>query len=94
MANRGIKIGTLGKLHNTWKENGVGYSALHRWVRQWKVKPPFCQRCGNFHKRIHWANIDHKYGRVLDDYIALCPMCHAEYDKEKKLRKYKKQNRK
>ena|SRR3990167_1339998 len=92
MENRGIKKGTIGSKHNAWKGNLVSYSALHHWINDWKGKPQFCQNCGNHKQRLHWANIDHKYRRVLEDYIALCPKCHAEYDKDRKLRKYKKQN--
>lgn len=29
----------------------------------------------------HWANIDHKYRRLLDDYISMCVSCHRQYDK-------------
>ena len=31
---------------------------------------------------IHWANIDHKYRRNLDDWIGLCAKCHRRYDIE------------
>lgn len=44
------------------------------------------QMCGKNGNRIHWANINHKYRRILKDYIALCAKCHGEYDKINKLR--------
>ena len=60
----------------------AGYSALHKWVRKWKGKPTVCESCGRTDCRIEWANSDHKYRRVLDDYIALCVPCHFVFDRE------------
>lgn len=73
-----------------WKGDKVGYLALHAWVARCKGTPDTCEKCGKsgFKKQqIHWANIDHKYHRVLDDYIRLCAQCHVDFDKEKKLNK-------
>ena len=72
-----------------WKGENVSYRGLHYWVERKKGKPQICEHCGikNKYKRLHWANIDHKYIRNLDDYIALCSFCHGKYDK-----KYKKEN--
>lgn len=68
-----------------WKGDQVGYVAMHYWVVRWKGKPEICENCGKSglkgHK-IHWANIDHKYRRVLEDYIRLCVKCHMQYDKK------------
>lgn len=58
------------------------YSAIHKWVRKWKGKPACCENCGKDDCRLEWANIDHSYKRVLEDYIALCISCHKAYDKE------------
>ena len=71
-----------------WKENEVGYRALHYWVRRWKGEPEMCEMCGSTTKKLHYANIDHKYRRVLDDYIVLCSKCHGEYDVLHGLRKH------
>jgi len=74
--------------HSSWKGDEVGYHALHCWVLRRKGNPKFCEHCGKkgiMLKRfwsIDWANIDHKYRRVLDDYIGLCKKCHSKYDKE------------
>jgi len=73
------------------KEN-AGKRAIHNWVGQWKGKPDTCEKCGKSGLsgvQINWANIDHKYRRVLDDYIRLCSKCHGEYDTEHGLRKRK-----
>lgn len=66
-----------------WKGEKVSYSALHAWVRRNKGKADNCINCNIKNlKRYHWANIDHKYRRNLEDYISLCPKCHGSYDKD------------
>ena len=79
----------IGESHKNWKGEEVGYDALHRWIIRYKGQPETCEKCGKTglkKQQIHWANIDHKYKRVLDDFIRLCSMCHREYDKENGLR--------
>lgn len=72
-----------------WKENlkvkeigDTAYNTLHCWVRRNKLKPFNCERCGK-KRRLHWANIDGKYQRNLDDFIALCVSCHSIHDSKK-----------
>jgi len=73
-----------------WKGDKVSYTALHMWVSRWKGKPMKCEMCGaEGRKRYDWANIDHKYRRVLEDYIRLCVPCHAKYDYENNNKKKK-----
>ena len=89
-----LKIGwsKTGSRHPSWRGNKVNYSTLHFWVRKWKGTPDTCEKCGRSGlkgKQVVWANIDHKYRRVLDDYIRLCSTCHGKYDKELGLRKHK-----
>lgn len=72
-----------GNENYNWKGDKVGYRALHRWVEKWKGKSETCENCGKIGLKghnIHWANIDHQYKRVLEDWIRLCTTCHAEYD--------------
>jgi len=74
-----------GKNHPIWKADEVGFCALHAWVSRWKGKPDTCEHCGKTGLdggQINWANIDHKYRRVLEDYIRLCVPCHRKYDIE------------
>lgn len=69
--------------HPQWKGNGVGYGALHDWVKRHKGITHICEHCGKYvenTKYIHWANTNHKYRRVLEDYIRLCISCHRKYD--------------
>lgn len=63
-------------------KSDAGYSAIHKWVRRWKGKPDTCENCGRTNCRIEWANKDHLYERILEDYIALCVPCHKRFDKE------------
>lgn len=76
--------------HPHWKGEKVGYFALHTWVQRHKGKARECQNCGKVgkSKAIQWANKDHKYRRVLEDYISLCVQCHEDYDR-KNNNKYK-----
>lgn len=66
-----------------WKGDEVGYSGVHTWIEKWKGKPKKCENCGTENaKKFEWANIDHKYRRVLQDYIRMCTSCHRNYDIE------------
>ena len=74
-----------GERNYLWKGEKASYRVIHTWVQHWRGKPQFCEMCGKEKtkpKSISWANIDHKYRRVLDDYIALCSHCHKKYDLE------------
>lgn len=78
-----FKKGILENPPKNWKGNFAGKSAIHRWVDLWKGKPKVCSQCGTeTAKKYEWTNIDHKYRRVLDDYIRLCTSCHRKYDIE------------
>lgn len=70
-----------------WKGDKVGYYTLHIWVRKYKGSPDTCEHCGRqskSHRMIQWANVDHKYRRKLEDYMALCVPCHRKHDKKLK----------
>ncbi len=74
-----------GENNHKWKEeDAVGYGSLHEWVSRWKGKPKLCESCGSVAaKKYEWANVDHEYRRVLDDYIRMCTSCHRLYDKDR-----------
>ena len=75
---------STGKNNPAWKGNQVSYRALHHWIKRWKGSPSMCEVCCSpLKKKYEWANKDHKYSRVLDDYIRLCTSCHRKYDKNK-----------
>lgn len=64
-----------------WKGDNVGFVALHLWVAKHRGRPSCCEHCHRTDcKRFEWANVDHRYRRVLSDYIRLCTSCHRIYD--------------
>ena len=66
-----------------WKGKMASYFSKHQWVQKWKGKANYCEMCGvEGKKKYEWANIDHTYRRVLEDYIPMCSKCHDKYDKE------------
>ena len=70
-----------GDSHPYWKGTQANHSTIHEWVRKWKGAADKCEVCGEkTDKRYEWSNVDHKYRRVLDDYIAMCMSCHNKYD--------------
>ncbi len=85
--NKGKKCDQLqGENQGQWRGEDASYVAKHNWVRKWKGAALMCEKCGKEKTTkcsIQWANIDHKYRRVLDDYIALCVKCHRAFDKDK-----------
>lgn len=75
-------VGLAEKNHN-WKGDKAGYWAIHKWVVKEKGNPDTCEHCkksGLHRNQIHWANINHKYRRRLEDFIRLCQSCHRKYD--------------
>lgn len=80
------KLGKMtGEDHWAWKDEGVGYRALHRWVENHLGKPTQCEQCKGqfFDRRIQWANKSHEYKRDLTDWIRLCAKCHYAYDRKR-----------
>ena len=79
---QGLKLGQkrgAESLH--WKGNDVGYFALHNWIARELGKPDKCEICGiSIPKRYVWANKSGQYRRDFNDWIRLCPKCHAAYD--------------
>lgn len=71
---------------STRLKKDVSYKALHNWVSRNKGRPKHCVKCKTDDPNIiyDWANIDHKYGRNLDNYIRLCRNCHCLMDKHMK----------
>lgn len=85
------KIGEAHKAekHWNWKGGKAKYGAIHMWINRQLGKPDKCEHCskkGLKGRAIHWANINHKYRRNLNDWIRLCMKCHIAYDKKKGLK--------
>lgn len=70
--------------HPMWRGDNASYDAIHLWVRRNKGKAQKCNHCPATAEttKIHWANIDNKYSRNLEDYFELCAKCHWAYDKK------------
>lgn len=66
--------------HYRWKGDNVSYSALHHWINKKLGHPFVCEHCGKSEGRLEWANINHKYRRILEDWIRLCKSCHRKHD--------------
>ncbi len=67
--------------NKSWKGDDAGCSAMHKWVAHRKGTPSKCEHCGTTTARkFEWANVDHTYLRVLEDYMRLCTSCHRKYD--------------
>lgn len=73
-----------GNKNGMWKDDKVGYWALHDWVYRWKGRPSKCEHCGAI-KKLQWANKSQQYKRDLEDWLSLCVRCHIRYDKQAKL---------
>lgn len=65
--------------HFAWKDDKVGYVALHQWIARQKGRNNICELC-NRRGKTHMANIDYKYSRDLETWQELCPSCHEKYD--------------
>ena len=80
-ARQKIGFAHTGAKNFSWKGDEASYVAIHIWISKWKGTPKKCERCGTTTaKKFEWANIDHKYRRILDDYIRMCTSCHRLYD--------------
>lgn len=68
-----------GRLHHNYKDDRVGNSSLHSWLRRNMFRPLLCQHCQKSAPR-DIANITGVYDREFLNYRWLCKSCHALYD--------------
>ena len=73
--NRKIGIANSGENSGNYKGDKVGYKGLHKWVRNNKPKPQFCENC-NEYPPYDTANISGLYKRDINDFRWLCRKCH------------------
>ena len=72
----------VGESNPAWKGDGVGYPALHAWIRRILGSADRCSfDPSHTSGRFHWANVSGNYERSIEDWIPLCPTCHKKYDK-------------
>lgn len=82
-----------GNKNPMWRGDDVGYNSLHEWIKNRKLKPPFCEIC-QINIPLDLSNKSGKYKRDLGDWEWLCRKCHMKKDgRLKKLNKIN-QNRK
>lgn len=71
-----------GEKHFNWKGDGVGYSALHKWIANNFIRSGICDICKTRNpKRFEWDNISGEYKRNINDWRTLCSKCHANKHK-------------
>jgi len=89
---KGKKPPRMGKFHHMWMGDKISYKGVHIWVKRKYGKPDTCEHCGKTGLKgiqIHWANKNRKYKRDRKDWMRLCILCHRKYDKEQKVKRWK-----
>lgn len=72
------RLEITGENSKLWKDDEVGYRAIHIWVQSRLGKAVRCSKCGSKGGQIrgcHWSNISGEYKRDLSDWKSLCPKC-------------------
>lgn len=69
-----------------WKGEDAGYQAKHCWMRRHYPLTGTCETCNRSDRPTEWANLDHEYRRVREDWRELCRSCHAIHDRAHGLR--------
>ena len=71
----------VGELGGNWRGDKIGKTGVHQWVRRVRGTPNRCEICGTTELKLYdWANKNHTYKRIAEDYIRLCRSCHRKYD--------------
>lgn len=63
-----------------WVGNKIKYKSLHYYLKNKKIKPKFCERCGQKPPYDIALKEGKKYTRNIDDYEWLCRRCHMVDD--------------
>jgi len=77
----------FGDKNPNWKESGLTYEAIHRWVWKYYGKAHKCEgiECTNKNPaHYEWANISGEYKKDIKDWKQLCPSCHKKFDYRRK----------
>ncbi len=61
------------------EERGIGYMAIHRYIKRRFPKPKNCSKCGD-EGFLDLANKSGQYLRDISDWEWLCRQCHMEAD--------------
>lgn len=72
----------FGKKNIKWIGDKVGYSGLHKWLRDNFPKQKKCYFCGKENAKVYdWANITGIYTRDIKNYKETCRGCHIKLDR-------------
>ena len=74
-----LALQKVGDKNHMWKGDKVSYRSLHKWIKNHKPKPKFCENCG-VKLPYDLANISGKYKRDINDFEWLCRSCHMKKD--------------
>lgn len=59
------------------------YFSRHQWVNRNFGSPEVCEHCGTKKAGYYeWATKNGSYGKVREDWLRLCKVCHVNYDKK------------
>ena len=80
--NKGRKMPEISGINSPhWKDDNVGISGVHYWVKKYLFKPDKCNRCKKITKVLDLSNNSGKYLRDLSDWEYICKSCHRLKDK-------------
>lgn len=74
-----------GVAHPLWKGDAGGADTKHYRIRTKLGRPNHCEVCGKSNigfpnYKFHWANLNHQYRDVNEEWAQLCNKCHHAYD--------------
>jgi len=81
-----IVKGMVGKVSHgedshMWKGDAIGYSGVHKWIRDQLGAPKLCENCdATSGVAFDWANLSYEYKRDVSDWARLCRRCHFLID--------------
>ena len=84
-----ISASIIGIKNPNYKGQNIGKQMVHVWIKQKYGKPKYCEICKiKSAKSYHWANKNHMYKRLKNNWFRLCHSCHFKYDIKYNNRKY------
>ena len=63
-----------------FQEEPAVYSTIHARIKILWGKADICDFCGSTNT-VNWANKDHTYRLIREEWLKLCRKCHVNYDK-------------
>lgn len=88
-AKKAMSSKRKGSLHPMWKGHHASYSAFHKWLVKNYGPATCCENklCNSGSTDFEYAKLNGKqHAHKRENYIQLCVICHASYDKSGKVR--------